>query len=38
MGKLWVFFVTFEVKGNLLVVPVTFEVIGKLGKQVEAMD
>ena len=37
MGKLWVFFVTFEVKGKLWVVLVTFEVIGKLGNQGEAM-
>ena len=37
MGKLWVFFVIFEVKGKLWVVLVTFEVIGKLGNQGEAM-
>ena len=37
MGKLWVFFVTFEVKGKLWVVLVTFEVIGKLGNKGEAM-
>ena len=36
MGKLWVFFVTFEVKGKLWVVLVTFEVIGKLGNQGKA--
>ena len=37
MEKLWVFFVTFEVKGKLWVVLVTFEVIGKLGNKGEAM-